>query len=225
MCVTLFLMESCRGTSWTGPSCLVAPCTGIKRYCYHDAQYFPCRHAATCRCCRRGRCRQRRLTAARLTPQASWSCSLDGYSGLGCVEPSLRVPFQHALAEQHVLQAAGALHQLYQPPADVHFPTRTQVDRNVGTKHRNCTSTAEAPNLLHVLYIFFMFCKSNVDMFLHSKLSAHESESPFVVHVAYDISKRSPQRVLESDCAYALVASVASLPLTLFGPLYMRPFE
>ena len=29
--------------------------------------------------------------------------------------------------------------------------------------------------------------------------------------------------MLESDCASALVASVASLPLTLFGPLYMRP--
>ena len=48
-----------------------------------------------------------------------------------------------------------------------------------------------------MLYMFIMFCKSNVDMFLHSKLSAHESESPFVVHVAYDISKRSPQPVLE----------------------------
>ena len=31
--------------------------------------------------------------------------------------------------------------------------------------------------------------------------------------------------MIESDCASALVASVASLPLTLFGPLYMRPFE
>ena len=73
------------------------------------------------------------------------------------------------------------------------LPTRTQVDRNVGTEHRSCTSTAEAPKLLHVLYIFFMFCKSNVDMFLHSKLSAHKSKPPLVVHVAYDVSRRSPQ--------------------------------
>ena len=88
--------------------------------------------------------------------------------------------------------------------------------------HRSSTSTPGATNLLHVLFICIMICKSNVDMFLHSKLSAHESESPFVVHVAYDIPKRSPQRVLESDCAYALVASVASLP-PILGPLYMRP--
>ena len=91
------------------------------------------------------------------------------------------------------------------------LPTRTQVDRNVGTRHRSCTSTTRAPNLLHVLYIFIMFCKSSVDMFLHNKLSAHESESPLVVCVAYDILKRSPQPVLELDCAFALVAPVASV--------------
>jgi hypothetical protein len=91
------------------------------------------------------------------------------------------------------------------------LPTRTQVDRNVGAKHRSCTSTTRAPNLLHVLYIFIMFCKSSVDMFLHNKLSAHESESPLVVCVAYDILKRSPQPVLELDCAFALVAPVASV--------------
>ena len=37
-----------------------------------------------------------------------------------------------------------------------------------------------------MLYICIMICKSKVDMFLHSTLSAHKSESPHVVRVAFD---------------------------------------